>query len=203
MTAEGLAAVAEVRRASDFRLLVLHGLLRPAMVAAGHDHGAVARDPGYAPLYLHYNSGRHISTNGREFAALMETLVQAWPAPIAELVIVGHSMGGLIARSAPACRARFRERLAATGEKAQSSSARLIAAPLSEWRALGRHLPGRQPYTAPFSRLGKIRSAGVTDLRYGELPDEDWVGRDRFARSRDHRCRCRCPRRRLRCARRD
>jgi hypothetical protein len=46
---------------------------------------------------------------------------------------------------------------------------------------------GASPYTAPFSRLGKIRSAGVTDLRYGNLLDEDWVGRDRFARSRDHR----------------
>jgi hypothetical protein len=38
------------------------------------------------------------------------------------------------------------------------------------------------PYTAPFARLGKIRSAGITDLRYGNLVDEDWHGRDRFAR---------------------
>jgi hypothetical protein len=43
------------------------------------------------------------------------------------------------------------------------------------------------PYVAPFSRLGKIRSAGITDLRHGNLVDEDWEGRDRFARYEDTR----------------
>jgi hypothetical protein len=42
-------------------------------------------------------------------------------------------------------------------------------------------LLGATPYAAPFARLGKLRSAGITDLRYGSLVDEDWVGRDRFA----------------------
>ena len=36
-------------------------------------------------------------------------------------------------------------------------------------------------------RLGKVRSSGVTDLRYGNLMDEDWRGRDRFARHPDTR----------------
>jgi hypothetical protein len=40
----------------------------------------------------------------------------------------------------------------------------------------------KTPYTAPFARLGKLRSAGITDLRYGFLVDEDWRGRDRFAK---------------------
>jgi hypothetical protein len=44
-------------------------------------------------------------------------------------------------------------------------------------------LLGISPYTAPLSRLGKIRSAGITDLRHAFLLDEDWHGRDRFARS--------------------
>jgi hypothetical protein len=42
-------------------------------------------------------------------------------------------------------------------------------------------------YSAPLARLGKIRSAGITDLRYGNLVDEDWHKRDRFARSGDRR----------------
>ena len=45
----------------------------------------------------------------------------------------------------------------------------------------------KTPYGAAFARLGKIRSAGVTDLRYGNLLDEDWQGRDRFARLPDAR----------------
>jgi hypothetical protein len=46
---------------------------------------------------------------------------------------------------------------------------------------------GATPYAAPFARLGKVRSAGITDLRHGSLVDEDWVGRDRFARAPDRR----------------
>ena len=46
---------------------------------------------------------------------------------------------------------------------------------------------GKTPYAAAFARLGQIRSAGVTDLRYGNLMDEDWQGRDRFARAPDRR----------------
>ena len=43
------------------------------------------------------------------------------------------------------------------------------------------------PYSQALSRLGKIRSAGTTDLRHGNLLDEDWVGRDRFAPAADTR----------------
>jgi hypothetical protein len=48
----------------------------------GHDHGQMlARELGYTPLYLHYNSGRHVWHNGRDFAALLARLVAAWPVP--------------------------------------------------------------------------------------------------------------------------
>jgi len=43
------------------------------------------------------------------------------------------------------------------------------------------------PYSAPFARLGKIRSSGVTDLRYGNVVDEDWKGLDQFKMSKDPR----------------
>jgi hypothetical protein len=48
-------------------------------------------------------------------------------------------------------------------------------------------LLGISPYSAPLSRLGKLRSAGVTDLRHGNVLDEDWSGRDRFAHGADTR----------------
>src|SRR4029453_3460663 len=66
-----------------------------------HDHGAaLARDLAYTPVYLHYNSGLHVSTNGQAFAERLEVLLQQWPGPVTELVLIGHSMGGLVARSA-------------------------------------------------------------------------------------------------------
>src|SRR6478672_5582790 len=91
------AALAAAFPEAEGRLLVLaHGLCRNDLQwrRNGHDHGAaLARDLGFTPVYLHYNSGLHISTNGRSFAAQLEALVEAWPRPVAELVIVGHSMG--------------------------------------------------------------------------------------------------------------
>lgn len=51
-------------------------------------------------LYLRFNSGLHLSENGRELHRLLTELVTTWPDTIGELVLVGHSMGGLIIRSA-------------------------------------------------------------------------------------------------------
>ncbi len=148
----------------------------------GHDHGAaLARDLGYTPVYLHYNSGLHISTNGHALAALLERLVAAWPAPPAELAIVAHSMGGLVARSA--CHA---------GEVAshawRSALRKLVllgtpnhGTPLERGGSWVHLLLGISRYSAPFARLARIRSAGVTDLRFGNVLDEHWQGHDRFA----------------------
>ena len=154
----------------------------------GHNHGdALARDLGYTPVFLCYNSGRHISSNGRAFADVLETLVKQWPAPLEELTIIGHSMGGLVARSA--C---HYGRLA--GHDWPRHLRKLVflgtphhGAPLERGGHWVDILLGISSYTAPFARLGKIRSAGITDLRHGNLLDEDWTGRDRFDRSGDRR----------------
>ncbi len=97
------ALAAALPRPGGKLLLLAHGLCLNDLQwdRKGHDHGAaLARDLGYAPLYLHYNSGLHVSTNGRALADLLEALVTQWPVPVEELAIVGHSMGGLVARSA-------------------------------------------------------------------------------------------------------
>jgi hypothetical protein len=153
-----------------------------------HDHGAaLARDLGDAAIYVHYNSGRHVSTNGAELADLVERLVAAWPTPVEELAIVGHSMGGLVARAACAVaerdglhwRARLRS-LVCLGTPHHGAALERGGSWLDA-------LLGVSKYSAPFRRLGRIRSAGVTDLRFGYVLDEHWQGHDRFALTRDHR----------------
>ncbi len=188
LTPQALAAAVPSPRA---KLVVLvHGLCMNDLQweRAGHDHGAaLARDLQCTAVYLHHNSGLHISTNGQAFAARLEALVAAWPVPVEELVIVGHSMGGLLARSAHY-----------HGTAAQQRWPRLLrtlvflgtphhGAPLERGGSWIDLLLEQTPYTAPFARLGKIRSAGITDLRHGSVLDEDWQGRDRFARGADPR----------------
>ncbi len=148
----------------------------------GVDHGAMLhRERGYTPVYLHYNSGRHISDNGRELARQLQQLVDAWPVAVEDLAIVGHSMGGLVARSA--CAAAGDEGL---GWLATLSTMVFLGsphhgAPLEKGGNWVNLLTDLNAYSAPFSRLAKIRSAGITDLRHGSVLDADWRGHDRFA----------------------
>ena len=171
-------------------LILVHGLCMNDLQwqRNGHDHGAaLAIAAGFTPVYLHYNSGLHISTNGRAFAKLIEVLLQAWPVPVDELVILGHSMGGLVARSA--CHygkvsghdwLRYLRKLVFLGTPHHG-------APLARGGNWVGIILNVSTYTAAFARLGKIRSSGITDLHYGNLLDEDWQYHDRFARSTDIR----------------
>jgi hypothetical protein len=171
-------------------LLFLHGLcMHPRQWRRnGHDYAeTLAADGGFTPLHLHYNSGRHVSTNGRELADLLQALQGAWPVPLQEIVVLAHSMGGLVARSAV-------HQAQARGDTWPGLVSRMFflgtphhGAPLERgghWIDL---LLGASPYTAAFSRLGRLRSAGITDLRHGSLLDEDWHGADRFAHGHDTR----------------
>jgi pimeloyl-ACP methyl ester carboxylesterase len=58
------------------------------------------RELGWTPLYIRYNTGRTISDNGSRLAQLLSELTEAWPVPVNEIALVGHSMGGLVARCA-------------------------------------------------------------------------------------------------------
>ncbi len=57
-------------------------------------------DLGYLPIWVRYNTGRRLNANGAALARLLAQLVRAWPGSVDELVLVGHSMGGLVLLSA-------------------------------------------------------------------------------------------------------
>ena len=155
------------------RLLVLvHGLCLNDLQwrREGHDHGAaLASALGCTPLYLRYNSGLHVADNGAGFADVLERLVAAWPCPVEELAIVGHSMGGLVARSA--C-----HHGAASGHAWPQRLRKLVflgtphhGAPLERGGHWLDFMLEVSPYSAPFTRIGRMRSAGITDLRHGSV----------------------------------
>lgn len=152
------------------------------------DHSEALADAlGYTPIHLRYNTGLHVSQNGHELATQLEHLVDHWPVPIEELTIVAHSMGGLVTRSAV-----HYARQAALRWPGHLKSIVFLGtphhgAPLERAGNWVDAILGRIPYAAPFARLGRLRSAGITDLRYGHVLDEDWQGHDRFARKPDTR----------------
>ena len=170
-------------------LVTLHGssMNRHAWRSkGGHDHAAaLARDLGYEVIHVDYNSGRHVSTNGRELAARLDELTKASRAEA--IILLGHSMGGLVARSAALYAERdglfWRPHLRAIVTLGTPHH----GAPLERGGNWVDTLLGVHRYSAPLARLGKIRSAGVTDLRHGIIQDADWEGRDRFALGRDER----------------
>jgi pimeloyl-ACP methyl ester carboxylesterase len=172
-------ALASAFTPADRKVLVtLHGLCMTDTTHEGHTHAAsLARDLGYTPISLQYNTGRRISTNGREFADMMERLIRAWPVPVDEVVIIGHSMGGLVARSACYYAKREKHRWLGKLEKLVFLGTPHHGAPLERAGNWLETLMSTVPHTAPLARLGGIRSAGIKDLRYGNLIDEHWQGR--------------------------
>jgi pimeloyl-ACP methyl ester carboxylesterase len=190
------ALLAALPRAGSKLLIMVHGscMNDRHWSRLGHDHGAaLARDLGYTTVYLRYNSGLHISSNGRAFAALLERLVAQWPVPLDELVVLAHSMGGLVARSA--CHHGESD-----GQLWRQKVRKLVClgtphhgAPLERAGNWLECLLGVSRYSAPLARLGRLRSAGLTDLRFGNVLDEHWQGRDRFAHAADPRRQLKLP----------
>ena len=171
-------------------VLLVHGLCMndAGWSRDGHDHGAaLERDCGLAALHVVYNSGRRVAANGADFAALLEALVGTWPGRPGEIAIVAHSMGGLVARSAFHAGARSGHAWPALVRSAVFLGTPHHGAPLERLGNVVQAALGLSPYSLQFARLGRVRSAGITDLRHGNLLDGDWADTDRFARHADVR----------------
>jgi hypothetical protein len=184
------ALTARLPRIRSRVVVMVHGLCMNDLAwrRHSHDHGqALAEDLDATVLYLHYNTGLHVSVNGAALAALLAELVTHWPVPIDALHLVGHSMGGLVIRGA-----------CAIGQDRALAWLHVLrgvvflgtphhGVPLER----GGHgidlLLAANPYTIAFTRLGRMRSAGITDLRHGAVVDADWHGRDRFAGGQEPR----------------
>ena len=173
-------------------LLLIHGLcmndLQWQTQGSTADHGTeLAAALGYTPVYLRYNSGLHTSQNGHQLAALLEQLSQHWPTPIEELTVVAHSMGGLLIRSACFYAQQAGLRWPAHLKNIVFLGTPHHGAPLERAGNWVDVILGSTPFSAPFAKLGQLRSAGITDLRYGHVLDQDWQGHDRFRRKPDSR----------------
>ncbi len=183
-------ALAEAYPDASGRVVVfLHGLVETEDAwryhAARHhgDHrttygSLLERDFGVTAVYVRYNSGLRVSVNGAQLDELLDQLVDAWPVPVDDLVLIGHSMGGLVARSG----------LAQAGEGTAAGQRRWpglvrdtitlgtphLGAPLEQGvHQLSRQLR-RLPETRWLADQLDARSVGIKDLRHGDLLETHW-----------------------------
>jgi pimeloyl-ACP methyl ester carboxylesterase len=165
------------------RLVVfLHGLMETEhawRLGGGPPYGArLERELGCTALDVRYNSGRHISRNGRSLAELLERVVAEWPVEVEQVALVGHSMGGLVARSACHEAAADGSEWVRRVRHVVSLGTPHTGAPLVQALHYAAHALQAVPETRMFARLLRRRSAGIRDLRQGSLVDRDWKGRD-------------------------
>ena len=146
------------------------------------------KDLGYTPVYLRYNTGLHISRNGQALADLLNELHTLWPGPVNEIVLIGHSMGGLVARSA--CHYGLQHEQPWTGAVRQvvCLGSPHLGADLEKGVNVASWALARLPETRGLAYFLNRRSAGVKDLRFGALLDEDWsdCDPDEFLQDRCH-----------------
>ncbi len=151
-----------------------------------HDHGeALARDLGLTPIYLTYNSGLHISENGRQFSQLLESLLQSTNKPV-ELSILAHSMGGLVSRSACYYAQKDNKNWLKQLNKMIFLGTPHHGAPLEQMGYWLEQVLSSSAYTAHFTKLTQIRSNGITDLRHGYIIDEDWLENEATSNTQKH-----------------
>lgn len=188
-TREALAAA--LPQATDKLAIFVHGLgcnescWRIGAQALYGDpdanYGAfLARDLGYTPLYLRYNTGRHVSENGRELARMLDELVAAYPLPVRELALIGHSMGGLVVRSAAHYAQREQRAWLNTLRQIVCLGSPHLGAPLEQLGNAVSSLLGVFDVagTRVPQKVLDARSAGVKDLRFGYIADEEWTDKD-------------------------
>lgn len=180
--------LADLSSATGQVVVFVHGLCKSERAwspsargqRSGHvDFGpALEADCGWTALHLRYNSGLHISENGRRLARLLEELVAGWPVPVERLALVGHSMGGLVVRSA----CHYGEADASAWTRPLRDVVCLgtphLGAPLEKGANAVAWALARFPEARPFAALLNLRSSGIKDLRFGACVDEDWGGCD-------------------------
>jgi pimeloyl-ACP methyl ester carboxylesterase len=139
--------------------------------------GVLAAD-SFTPLLVRYNSGRHVSDNGLALATLIDEITHNWPVPVGEIALVGNSMGGLVARSSVhAGRSAEHHWVGKTSHIATLGSPHL-GAPLEKGANVISWGLRLAPESRPLGVFLNQRSAGIKDLRFGAIREEDWIEQD-------------------------
>jgi len=140
---------------------------------------------GYTPVYIRYNTGRHVSDNGHDLARLLGELMAAWPGRVREILLVGHSMGGLVIRSACHYGSEDGAPWVRRVRHVFYLGSPHFGAPLARVAGLAGWALSQLAETRPFADL-LTGSSAIKDLRHGYVLD-DWAACDPDGCLHNHR----------------
>ncbi len=168
--------------ATDTVVVFVHGLAATELVWSD-DYAAAVLAAGATAVFVRYNTGAAVADNGRELSELLDGLVRSWPQqPVSRLIIVGHSMGGLVARAACAAAADAGPEGQAAWPSVLTDLVTLATphrgAPMEKVANVVIQGLRLDPMAAPIADLCDSRSQGIKDLRFGAVRHEDWAGED-------------------------
>lgn len=182
LTPEGLAGA--YPQASDALVVFLHGLCetenywdrrsrpRPADRTSAPSYGTrLEADEGWSPVFVRANTGLTLAETGVALSSLLTRLVEAWPTEVRRIALVGHSMGGLIARAACAVSLEQDEPWTDKVTDIVTLGAPHTGSPVERSIARGIRLAAHAPELLPLARIFEQRSVGVLDLHDG-MPDD-------------------------------
>lgn len=191
LTPEGLAAA--YPEASDALVVFLHGLCetedywvrksrpRPEDGSSAASYGArLEADEGWSPVFVRNNTGKTLAEAGVDLSSLLTRLVEAWPTDVRRIALVGHSMGGLIARAACAVSLDIDEPWTDRVTDIVTLGAPHTGSPVERTIARGIRAAAHAPELLPLARIFEQRSVGVLDLHDGMPEDTAAVPNARY-----------------------
>lgn len=139
---------------------------------------AIDRTTGASALAVRYNSGLRISDNGAALSELVDQLCSNWPVAIESITLIGHSMGGLVLRSAVLEAVESGRAWTGVLERIVTLGTPHGGAPMEKFVNVLAWGLSKVPESRPLARLLNRRSVGVKDLRFGAVSPSDWAGFD-------------------------
>lgn len=172
--------------ATGHLVVFVHGLCEDDeswRARAGEGHlDRIRRDTDGTPVVVRYNSGLHISENGKHLDALIDSVVASWPIDVTRISFVGHSMGGLVVRAATNHAVAAQREWTGLVRDIVCLGTPHTGAALEKAAHLGARALGFWPESRAFGEILQSRSEGIVDLRHGYISADEWQGHDLTAR---------------------
>ena len=124
---------------------------------------------GFTPVLVRYNTGRQVADNGAALACLLEEVTDNWPVSVEEVALIGHSMGGLVARSSLHAGESFGHRWTHIVQHLVGLATPHLGSPIEKGAEVASSILATTSVSRPLGQFVDGRSVGIKDMRHGTV----------------------------------